>query len=131
MLTRNDSVSFVATLDATVARNFYEQSLGLKLIADEYFALVFDLNGHVLRIAKVDELSPAAHTVLGWHVNNIEEVVNDLVTRGVIFELYDRMQQNEFGIWVSPSGAKVAWFKDPDGNNLSITQLENSNTHNK
>jgi len=123
MLPHNESVSFVATLDASTSRKFYEERLGLKLVADELFALVFDLNGHVLRIAKVDELFPAAHTVLGWHVDKIEETVNSLVSRGVVFEVYDGMQQDEFGIWVSPSGAKVAWFKDPDGNNLSITQL--------
>lgn len=126
MLTHNDSVSFLVTPDPESSRAFYEQSLGLKLIADEQFALVFDLNGRILRIAKVQELIPAAHTVLGWHVNNIEETVRDLVARGVTFEVYDGMQQDEFGIWVSPSGARVAWFKDPDGNKLSITQLESS-----
>lgn len=127
MLTNNDSVSFLATLDAGASRVFYEESLGLNFVADEYFALVFNLNGHTLRIAKVDVLIPAAHTVFGWNMNNIEEAAIDLIKRGVIFELYDGMQQDEFGIWVSPSGAKVAWFKDPDGNNLSITQLENDN----
>ncbi len=127
MLTYNDPVSFVATLDAAKSKFFYEESLGLKLVAEEYFALVFDLNGHMLRIAKVDELSPAAHTVLGWHVNDIKKTVKDLVAKGVVFEVYDGMQQDEFGIWVSPSRTKVAWFKDPDGNNLSITQLVNSN----
>lgn len=125
MLTNCDSVSFVATLDATASRAFYEESLGLKLIADENFALVFDLNGHILRIAKVEELLPAAHTVLGWHVDNIEKTVKNLIARGVVFEVYDGMQQDESGIWVSPSGAKIAWFKDPDCNSLSITQLEN------
>lgn len=128
MLKNNDSVSFIATLDANASRNFYEQSLGLKLVADEYFSLVFDLNGHTLRITKVEELFPAKHTVLGWEVNNIQEAIKALTTRGVIFEVYDGMRQDEFGIWTSPSKAKVAWFKDPDGNNLSITQLANSTT---
>lgn len=122
MLANADSVSFVATLDADVSRNFYENSLGLKLIDDEYFALVFDLNGHVLRIAKVDELSPAMHTVLGWQVDNIRNTVVTLGARGVIFEVYEGMGQDELGIWMSPSGAKVVWFKDPDGNILSLTQ---------
>ena len=124
MLAHNESVSFIATRDATCSRRFYEESLGLKLIADEHFALVFDLNGHVLRIAKVDNLSPAAHTVLGWQVKDISEAVKNLIAREVVFEFYDGMPQDEYGIWVSPSGAKVAWFKDPDGNNLSITQME-------
>lgn len=123
MLTKNNSVSFVATRNAAASRVFYEERLGLKLIADEYFALVFDLNGHTLRIAKVDELIPAAHAVLGWNTNNIEETVKSLIACGVVFDVYENMQQDDFGIWVSPTGAKVAWFKDPDENVLSITQL--------
>lgn len=122
MLKDSDSVSFVATLDAAISRAFYEGSLGLNLIADEHFALVFDLNGHTLRIAKVDALVPAEHTVLGWQVADIVEAVKSLVACGVVFEIYDGMPQDELGIWASPSGAKVAWFKDPDGNNLSLTQ---------
>lgn len=123
MLRHNDSVSFVATLDAAASRDFYEGSLGLKLVSDEYFALVFDLNGQMLRIAKVDELVPAKHTVLGWHVDDIADSVEKLVARGVVFERFEGMQQDDLGIWLSPSGAKVAWFKDPDGNNLSLTQF--------
>jgi len=123
MLAQADSVSFLATRDAQASRNFYEKSLGLKLVSDEAFALVFDLNGHTLRIAKVEELLPAAHTVHGWEVNDIEETALGLLSRGIVFNVYDGMQQNQLGVWVSPSGAKVAWFKDPDGNNLSITQL--------
>ena len=123
MLTKNDSVSFVATRDSAKSRNFYENTLGLALVADEHSALVFDLNGHVLRIAKVEELIPAKHTVLGWHVNDISATSKSLVERGVVFERFDGMDQDELGIWQSPSGAKVVWFKDPDGNNLSLTQL--------
>ncbi len=126
MLTHNESVSFIATLDAAASQAFYEESLGLKLLADEYFSLVFDLNGHTLRIAKVEALTPAVHTVLGWEVDNIEETVERLTSRGVSFEVHEGMQQDDLAIWLSPSGAKVAWFKDPDGNNLSITQLESS-----
>jgi len=122
MLTNNDSVSFVATVDAAASRVFYEEKLGLKLVAEEYYSLVFDLNGHTLRVTKVEEFIRAEHTVFGWYVNNIEETVKDLVTAGVVFEVYEGMLQDENGVWVSPSGAKVAWFKDPDGNNLSITQ---------
>ena len=128
MLTNNDSVSFVATLDAASSLEFYEETLGLKLIADEYFSLVFDLNGHVLRIAKVEELVPAKHTVLGWNVADIEELVKGLVAKGVNFERFDGMSQDELGIWTSPSKARVAWFKDPDGNNLSIAQLGTENS---
>ena len=127
MLTKNTSVSFVATCNAAAAKAFYQEKLGLKLIADEYFSLVFNLNGHTLRIAKVDELVPAAHAVLGWNSNNIEETIKDLIANGVVFKAYENMQQDKFGIWVSPSGAKVAWFNDPDGNLLSITQLASQN----
>jgi catechol 2,3-dioxygenase-like lactoylglutathione lyase family enzyme len=127
MLTENDPISFVATLDPIASRAFYEGKLGLKLVSDEHFALVFELNGHMLRIAKVSELTPAKHTVLGWHVNDISEKVGKLSTRGVVFERFEGMSQDELGIWASPSGAKVAWFKDPDGNNLSLTQFSDSN----
>ncbi len=123
MLKNSESVSFLATIDPERSRAFYEDILGLTFIADEYFALVFDSDGHMLRIAKVDELMPAIHTVLGWHVGDISATVEGLSARGVVFDRYDGMDQDEFGIWVSPSGAKVAWFKDPDCNNLSLTQL--------
>ncbi len=103
MLTNNNSVSFVATLDAATSRIFYEESLGLDLISDEHFALVFDLNGHMLRIAKVNALEPAEHTVLGWHVAIIAEAVKEWVGRGVVFENFEGMLQDELGIWASPS----------------------------
>jgi hypothetical protein len=77
----------------------------------------------MLRIAKVETLSPAAHTVLGWEVDAIEAQVRELAARGVVFLRFDGMPQDENGIWTSPSGARVAWFKDPDGNNLSLTQF--------
>lgn len=127
MLTENDSISFVATRNPAESRTFYEGKLGLKLVSDEQFALVFELNGHMLRIAKVDELTPAKHTVLGWHVSDISEMARTLGAYGVVFERFDGIDQDELGIWVSPSGAMVAWFKDPDGNNLSLTQYSNSN----
>ena len=123
MLTHNDPVSFITTVNAEAARKFYESTLGLKFISDEQFALLFDLNGHWLRVAIADEFEPANHTVLGWNVIDIASTVKDLVARGVIFEAFEGMPQDEYGIWDSPSGAKVAWFKDPDGNCLSLTQL--------
>jgi catechol 2,3-dioxygenase-like lactoylglutathione lyase family enzyme len=122
MLTQNEAISFIATSDATVSRGFYESTLGLELVADEPFALVFDLNGHMLRIAKTNDLTPAKHTVLGWYVGDVAEKVRELMARGVAFERFERLQQDALGIWTSPSGAKVAWFKDPDGNNLSLTE---------
>jgi catechol 2,3-dioxygenase-like lactoylglutathione lyase family enzyme len=119
----NNAIAFVATRNPSAARSFYEGTLGLRLVADEHFALVFDVNGRMLRIAKTDALTPAAHTVLGWEVEDIEAKVKDLRARGVAFLRFDHMSQDAFGIWTSPSGAKVAWFNDPDGNNLSLTQF--------
>jgi catechol 2,3-dioxygenase-like lactoylglutathione lyase family enzyme len=123
MLRDNEAVYFLATTDVAAARGFFEGTLGLRLVADEHFALVFDLGGRMLRIAKAQELSPARHTVLGWKVDDIAAKVNELSQRGVRFDRFEGMPQDELGIWVSPTGAKVAWFKDPAGNSLSLTQF--------
>jgi catechol 2,3-dioxygenase-like lactoylglutathione lyase family enzyme len=128
VLTDNNIISFVATRDARTARAFYEGTLGLRLVAEEHFALVFDVNGRMLRIAKTETLSPAPHTVLGWEVESIDAKVKELAARGVMFLRFEGMPQDENGIWASPSGARVAWFKDPDGNNLSLTQFATSGT---
>jgi hypothetical protein len=95
----------------------------LSLLADEPFALVFDANGVMLRVAKVQALDPARHTVLGWRVSDIRATVEVLTNKGVLFERYTRLAQDETGIWTSPSGARVTWFKDADGNVLSLTQF--------
>lgn len=123
MLADHNAISFVATRNVDAARAFYQNTLGLRLVADEHFALVFDVNGRMLRIAKTETLTPAAHTVLGWEVDAIEAKVQELGVRGVVFLRFDGMPQDEKGIWTSPSGARVAWFRDPDGNNLSLTQF--------
>jgi len=118
-----DVIAFVATTDADRARAFYEDVLGLRLVADELFALVFDANGTMLRIAKVPELAPARHTVLGWAVADAAATVARLAAAGVKFERYDGLPQDDLGIWATPDGARVAWFRDPDGNTLSLTQF--------
>lgn len=100
----------------------YQNVLGLKLVEDSPFALVFDANGTMLRIQKVPELAPAKHTSLGREVRDIRGHIDALVKQGVRFERYDRLHQDEAGVWESPSGARVAWFRDPDGNTLSLTQ---------
>jgi catechol 2,3-dioxygenase-like lactoylglutathione lyase family enzyme len=123
MLNESRLVGFVATKNPEAAREFYEQILGLALISDEPVALVFDANGTMLRVAKVQELSPAKYTVLGWEVADIRSEVKELRRRGVQFEHYDGLPQDESGIWTSPAGAQVAWFRDPDGNTLSLTQI--------
>ena len=122
MLGSSNLEAFVGTTDPEKARHFYERILGLSLIADEPFALMFEVNGIMLRVSKVDEVPAAPYTVLGWNVTNIETTVQLLQGKGVQFERYPYFEQDEWSIWVSPSGAKVAWFKDPDGNLLSVSQ---------
>ena len=123
-LSDNEMMAFVATRDPDRARRFYEQTLGLRLVSDELpFALVFDVRGTMLRVTVVKELTPAGYTVLGWRVPDIVAGVQALRKAGVVFQRYPGLEQDESGIWTAPGGAKVAWFKDPDGNTLSITQL--------
>ena len=118
----NKVLTFVATRNPKAARVFYEQKLGLKFVADDGFALVFDIGGIMLRIATVKEFTPAQFTVLGFEVSAIEESVAELNAKGVSFERFPGLPQDKLGIWNAPGGAKVAWFKDPDGNILSLSQ---------
>ena len=122
MLDSAEVVAFIATMDTVRARSFYEGVLGLRFVSEDAFALVMDANGTTLRIAKVHEFTPAPFTVLGWKVADIAQVISGLRKKGVQFERFGFLQQDEVGIWSAPGGAKVAWFKDPDGNLLSITQ---------
>jgi catechol 2,3-dioxygenase-like lactoylglutathione lyase family enzyme len=121
-LAQFDIVAFVAIRDPEKAIPFYRDRLGLRLVTDERpFAIVFDAHGTMLRLAISPDAIPVAGTVLGWRVPDIEDAVRNLLAAGVGFERYGFMQQDELGIWATPSGAKVAWFKDPDGNVLSIS----------
>jgi catechol 2,3-dioxygenase-like lactoylglutathione lyase family enzyme len=116
-------VAFVATVRPTEARAFYEGVLRLRLVHEDQFALEFVVGGISLRVTRVQELQPAGYTVLGWTVPDIHAAVTDLAARGVQFERFPAfMQQDEQGVWAAPGGAQVAWFKDPDGNTLSLTQ---------
>ena len=124
MLNTSKIVCFVATQNPASARTFYEKTLGLTLMDDGPFALVFDANGTMLRVQKVEAFIPANHTVLGWQVPDIRAKTVELRKRGVRFERFEGLQQDESGIWTTPQGAKVAWFKDPDGNTLSLTQFQ-------
>jgi catechol 2,3-dioxygenase-like lactoylglutathione lyase family enzyme len=116
-------VAFVATADSARARDFYGSVIGLRLVADEPYALVFDANGVMLRVQKVETVRPAGYTALGWSVVDIARTVESLRAKGVRFERYPRLNHDDLGIWTSPSGARVAWFEDPDGNILSLTQF--------
>ncbi len=120
----NNPIAFVATRDPARSREFYERTLGLHLVRDELpFALVFDVHGIMLRVTPVKELTAAPYTVLGWNVPDITEAVQALHAAGVVFQRYSGLAQDESGVWTSPSGARVAWFKDPDGNTLGISQF--------
>lgn len=123
MLGSHDLVAFVATKNPERAREFYEGILGLRLVSDEPFALVFDANRTMLRISKVKDLTPGPFTVLGWRVSNIRRTVASLADRGVVFERYAGLVQDDLGICAFPGGSRVAWFKDPDGNVLSLTEF--------
>ena len=122
MLGSKKIVAFVPTTDFKKARAFYENILGLHFVSDDGFALVFDANGIMLRIAKVQEFEPAQFTILGWQVSDVKKAISALKAEGVKFESYGLKGQDADGVWSAPGGAKVAWFKDPDGNTLSISQ---------
>jgi catechol 2,3-dioxygenase-like lactoylglutathione lyase family enzyme len=123
MLGSCDVIAFVATAEPARARGFYEEILGLRVMEDGPFAIVFDANGTMLRVQKVGESAPAPFTVLGWAVADVADAVTRLSSRGVTFERYEGMEQDALGIWASPGGGKIAWFKDPDGNTLSLAQF--------
>jgi catechol 2,3-dioxygenase-like lactoylglutathione lyase family enzyme len=122
MLTADKLVAFVPTNDLNKARPFYEGVLGLKFLSQDPFALVMEANGTTVRIVKVGKFTPAQFTILGWQVDNIQNAVGMLRGKGLTFERFPGMQQDELGIWNAPGGDKVAWFKDPDGNILSLSQ---------
>lgn len=121
-------IGFLSIVDVARAKEFYRDTLGLRLVKEEPpFALVFDANGIMLRLGMAKELPPAHGTVLGWQVPEISAVVSRLVEAGVRFEFYEGMSQDGQGIWSAPTGAKVAWFKDPDGNTLSLSEHPTGN----
>jgi catechol 2,3-dioxygenase-like lactoylglutathione lyase family enzyme len=122
MLASSKMVGFVPTKDSAKARSFYEGKLGFQFVSDEMFALVMRAGETRIHIAKVKDFTPPPFTVLGWEVSNIEDVVAWLQKRGVAIEKYPWIPDKESGIWAAPSGDKVAWFKDPDGNVLSVSQ---------
>jgi catechol 2,3-dioxygenase-like lactoylglutathione lyase family enzyme len=123
MLESSDVIAFAATTDLNRARAFYQRTLGLTVTEQNDFACVLDAHGTMLRVTAVPKVSPAGYAVLGWRVTDITATVRDLAARGVEFRRYDGMDQDDDGIWTTPGGDQVAWFPDPDGNLLSLTQF--------
>lgn len=122
MLGSTNIVAFVPIKNAEKARAFYESVLGLRFVKDDGFALVFEANGIMIRAAKMNDFTPAQFTILGWQVSGIENMVQALQSKGVHFEVFGFFKQDELAIWTAPTGDKVAWFKDPDGNMLSVSE---------
>jgi catechol 2,3-dioxygenase-like lactoylglutathione lyase family enzyme len=118
----NEVVTFIPTRDPSQAKSFYEGTLGLRFVRDDQFALVFDIAGTMLRIARAPDFTPAPFTILGWEVKDIRKTALELKERAVKFEIFEGFGQDQLGIWTAPGGHQVAWFKDPDGNLLSISQ---------
>lgn len=123
VLGKCELVAFAATARPDEARTFYRDVLGLRLVEDFEFALVFDANGTMLRIAKVDVVAPSANTVLGWAVPDLAAVMGALAAKGIAFEWFPGLNDPETGIWMTGRGDKVVWFTDPDGNLLSLTEF--------
>ena len=123
MLETSEVIAFASAADLDQARAFYEQVLGLRVIEQNDFACVFDANGTMLRVTAVAEVARPGYTVLGWRVTDIAATVRGLTERGVVFLRYDGMDQDEAGVWTTPGGDEIAWFADPGGNVLSLTQF--------
>jgi catechol 2,3-dioxygenase-like lactoylglutathione lyase family enzyme len=122
-LSHSALIGFAGVSDLDRARRFYGDTLGLPITEENPFAVVADANGTMLRLTAVEQPAAAPYTVLGWNVADIGSMIDELTARGVRFTRYEGMEQDERGIWTAPGGAKIAWFLDPDGNNLSLTEF--------
>ncbi len=125
MLQNQPLIAFVATTDSERSKAFYRDTLGLTLVADEAFAMVFQAGDTMLRIQKAQAFTPHPFTALGWRVNEIRPLIDELRAKGVKFKRYEFFEQDAFDVWTTPDGTEVAWFEDPDGNTLSLTAFSN------
>ena len=114
--------SFIPISDADKATIFYRDVLGLELLEDTPFALVFAVSGGALRLAKTPDFTPQPFTVVGWEVDDIASGIAELARHGVTLLRFDGLPQDEAGVWRTPDGTQVVWFNDPDGNVLSLSQ---------
>lgn len=123
MLATSDVIAFASTTDLARAGTFYQDVLGLRVVNQNAYACVLDANGTMLRITAVAEVAHPGYTVLGWRVADIAQSVAELESRGVVFVRYDGMEQDDLGVWTTPSGDHIAWFRDPDDNVPSLTEV--------
>jgi catechol 2,3-dioxygenase-like lactoylglutathione lyase family enzyme len=121
-------VAFAATTDLERSHAFYAGALGLRHVETTPFANVYDADGTTLRVTLVDTVAPAPYTVLGWEVGDIHAAIADLEASAVVFERFDGVEQDAAGVWSTPGGGRVAWFRDPDGNLLSLSQAPKTGT---
>jgi len=122
MASPGNLIGFVPITDAERARTFYVDTLGLHFVSDDGFALVLKSGENMVRLVKMPSVTPAQFTILGWEATDIVQKVTDLTAAGVPFQRYSFLQQDELGIWTAPSGDRIAWLTDPDGNVLSLSQ---------
>jgi catechol 2,3-dioxygenase-like lactoylglutathione lyase family enzyme len=122
MLSDAAIVAFAATADLERAHAFYGDVLGLRRVEASPFANVYDAHGTSLRVTRVDRVAAAPYTVLGWSVPDVHASIDQLTARGVAFERFSGVEQDAAGVWTAPGGAGIAWFRDPDGNVLSLTE---------
>jgi catechol 2,3-dioxygenase-like lactoylglutathione lyase family enzyme len=122
VLTHAAIVAFAATTDLERAHAFYGEVLGLRRVEASPFANVYDAGGTSLRVTRVDRVAGAPYTVLGWSVPDMHAAIAHLAAGGVAFERFSGVEQDDAGVWTAPGGARIAWFRDPDGNVLSLTQ---------
>lgn len=131
MVAASKLIAFIPTQNADSALSFYRDVLGLRFLSDDSFAIVMESNGNTVRLVRLEKFTTASYTILGWQVEDIEKTVKELTAKGLAFQRYSFLEQSEDGIWTSPSGAKVAWFQDPDGNTLSFSQDGTQSVPNK
>ncbi len=123
MLGSSTIVGFIPTTNADRSRKFFVETLGLTFVADEEYGVVLTSGANTIRLVKLEKHEPSEFAILGWETTNIEKTVREMTAAGVTIERYDFIEQDDLGIWSAPDRiAKVAWFKDPDGNVLSVSQ---------
>jgi catechol 2,3-dioxygenase-like lactoylglutathione lyase family enzyme len=122
MLAQSKLQTIIWTARVAEAERFYSQVLGLKLQGKSHGALVYDVGGADLRVSPVPSTEPTAHTVLGFSVPDLDTLVAVLSERGVKWERFPGLPHDASGVVLTPEGAKVAWFRDPDGNLLSAVE---------